>query len=121
MKKQVNIHQLLGLNKLQYLNYTTFQFNLWCEALSNMFFVPVRELQTNAILWNWYVAKWQEKVVIPFLKDNEAYIMADVMAPEVYWQLFKDAVANMNGTKTFYPGPIVKKIRNDHFKNIQDQ
>lgn len=121
MKKQIEIHQLLGLNKFQYLNYCTLEFNEWCESLSNIFYVPMRELQTNTTLWNWYAAKWDQKVVYPFLKENKAYIIAEIKEPGTYWSLFQDVVARMKSNKTFYPGPIVKKIRNDHFKNLQNQ
>lgn len=121
MKKQVTIHLIIGLNKLQYLNYQTFQYNLWCEVLSNKFYVPVRELQPNTLLWNWFCSKWESTVVTPFLEENEVYISAGIEEPESYWQLFHSKISALVGCQPVYPGPIIKAIKKQHYKNLQNQ
>lgn len=119
MKERLTIHRLIGLNKLQYLNYTTFQYNLWCEVLSYIFHVPVRELQANMPLWNWFNKKWELSIVAPFLEENKDYILAGVEHAESFRGLFQDKVNYIFGPNPNYPGPIIKTIREQHYKNLQ--
>lgn len=121
MKKHPTIHEVLGFNRLQYLNHVAFQYNLWCEVLSNMFYVPVRELQSDLRLWNWFCAKWETHIEGPFLEDNKAYILSGVKAPENYWQLFRDKVRYYTEPIPVYPSPIVNAIKQNHYRNLQKQ
>lgn len=117
MKTQ--IHTILGKNKLQYLNEVNFQYNIWCEWLSGVVFVPARDLQTNTQLWNWFNEKWTIYIEVTFLNRNQEYINAGVKDVDTYWQLFSDIIEEY-GLLGSYPGTLLKKIKTEHYKTLQN-
>jgi hypothetical protein len=118
---KVQINQVIGLNKMQYINMVDGQFNVWCEELSNTMYVPMRELQTNIKLYNWFVKQWERRIVQPFLQENNGLLLDGVKAPETYNELFFDIVLSKNGMQGIYPGPIVKDIKTNHYKSINSK
>lgn len=118
---EVQINQIIGLNKLQYINMVDAQFNVWCEALSFTMYVPMRELQTDVKLHNWFVKKWESRIVKPFLQENNGQILDGIKAPALFNELFFDIVLSKNGMQGIYPGPIVKEIKVNHYKTIKSK
>ncbi|HZW63605.1 MAG TPA: hypothetical protein VFF15_08195 [Flavobacteriaceae bacterium] len=114
---KIQIHQILTLNKLQYLNFVNEQYNAWCKSLSDMFLIPARELQINRELYNWFLAKWDARVVTPFLKENEEFILAGIQGP-VYWDLFLNHVKSPYSMRNVFPGVLINNIKKQHYKKI---
>jgi len=115
---QVQIFKIIGLNQLQYLNYTTGLFNEWCEKLSNDFYVPMRVLQTSPLLFNWFKNRFESRVVEEFLRDHQDYITEGVMEPARFFELFKDYVDSPFGMHRIYPSAIIKDLKDAHYKEL---
>lgn len=121
MEIQVQINQVLGLNKLQYINLVANQFNTWCEYLSNTYFVPMREFQTNPMLFNWFNKQWETRIVKPFLEENKGLIADGIKDTDTFFDLFTDILESPNGMVGIFPQPIVKSIKQQHYKSIQNK
>lgn len=115
---KIQITNIIGLNKLQYINLVDGQFNDWCQHISSVFYVPMRELQKNSSLYNWFLMQWDKRIVTPFLIENEPYIMAGVKDPETYYGLFCDKLNTPYSLKRIYPSVLIKNIKNEHYKSL---
>jgi len=115
---EVQINQIIGLNKLNYINMVDGQFNAWCEHLSNVFYVPMRELQKNTKLYNWFLSQWDKRVVSTFLEENADWITAGISDPTVYFDLFNDLLESPYSMKGIYPGVLIKTIKKEHYKTL---
>lgn len=118
---KVNIHQILDITKLDYINFVDAQFNDWCSVIAKTHFVPNRTLYTNVQLYNWFLANFNKRVVVPFIKDNTTYIEAGVQASDIYKQLFTDQLLSTSGIYSIYPSVLIKKIRKSHYEKINAQ
>lgn len=118
---QIEIYKVLGLNKLQYINMVDGQFNIWCAHLSNVFYVPMRELQKNTKLYNWFVQQWTKRIVNVFLEQNQEYILAGVQDSKTYFDLFIQVLNSPYSMHKVYPSAIVKNIKQEHYKSLQDK
>lgn len=117
---QILINKVLGLNKLDYINMVDGQFNAWCTGLSKSFYIPMRELQKNTVLHNWFINQWNTRIVHVFLKNNNDYISAGIEGP-VYLDLFIQLLNEPNSLLKTYPSAIVKKIKQQHYKSLQNK
>lgn len=115
---EIQINQIIGLNKLQYINKVDGEFNNWCEHLSNSFYVPMRELQKNVKLYNWFLKQWDMRVVEVFLVQNQDFIKAGVVDPQTYYILFQDVLKSPYNMKSVYPNVLIKAIKKEHYKTL---
>lgn len=132
---EIQINQVIGLNKLQYLNMVTNQFNVWCEHLSNTYYVPMRELQTNSMLYNWFLKQWDIRIVNPFLKEHKGLLLDSIemqdtlrgkllngtKASDTFFELFTDILDSPNAMIGIYPAPILQRIKKKHYKTISNK
>lgn len=118
---KIQIYNVIGLNKLQYINYVDGEFNVWCENVSNKFYVPMRELQKSTSLYKWFLKKWETNVVSIFLLENQSLIMDNVKDTDVFRSLFLDIVNDQKSKRIYYPSPIVKKIQQQHYKYLDKE
>lgn len=115
----IEINQLIGLNKLQYQNMVAKYFNQWCEQLSHIRYVPMRDFQNNSQLFNWYAQQWERYMVTPFLEENKGCIKDGLRDTKLYFDLFISIVDSKdNKMNAIYPSTIVKTIKNQHYKSI---
>lgn len=111
---KVVIYKVLGLTKLGYINYVDRQFNDWCGPIAAAYYLPLRELTANVQLYNWFMANFNQRVITPFLKDTETYIMAGVEAPDIYMDLFNENLLSETGIYSIYPSAIINNIKKHH-------
>ena len=115
---KVEIYKILGMSKLAYADFVNKQFNDWCMPVANSHYLPQRELLINQQLYNWFITNWDKRIVIPFLIENEMYIMAGVVAPEHYQILFNYLIEATTSIYHIYPSVIIKKIKKAHYDKI---
>lgn len=116
----IQINRILGINKLQYINFVDQQFNLWCLDLSTKHYVPMREFQKSPKLYNWFLAQWDSRVIATFITENNDFLKNGVEAPKVYFDFLINILNNQNGLKDSYPSIIVKSIKKEHYKSINN-
>lgn len=119
MSIKVQIYQLIGLSKLQYINFVDKQFNSWCESLSYDYYIPMRVLQKNVSLYNWYLKQWESRIAKPFLIENKGLIADGLKDTKIYESLLIDFIADPKSRMgTIYPLPIINTIKDKHYKTI---
>lgn len=115
---KIDIYRVLGLSKLSYQNYVTNFYNIWCDHISGKIYVPAWELQKSTSLYNYFLTTWDEKVIIPFLKQNSEFLKAGIVDAKAYFDLFETHLLETNHFTNKYPSAITNKIKEDHYKTI---
>lgn len=118
---KVNINRILGVSKLEYINFVDMQFSDWCQPIAKTHFVPNRELTTNTQLYNWFIENFDKRVVMPFLNDTAVYIEAGIVSPAHYLALFNDQLLAASGIYSIYPSVLIKQIKTTHYEKINAQ
>jgi hypothetical protein len=111
----MEIYKLLEINKIDFINFQTQQFNLFCELYAKEYFVPERVFQTNEMLFNWYCNMWKT-ACFRFQKDVETYVKEGIKDAKSYTSLFRDAVLEI---PKHYPGAILEEITKKHYKSLK--
>lgn len=109
------IAKLLEVSKLDFVNYQTQEYSIWCVQYAQKNFIPSRLLDTNEGLFNWYCANWEVRLKA-FLDEHKDYIDAGVIDAEAYFDLFKDAVPL--ALLEVYPTTLLEKIKKQHYETI---
>lgn len=116
----IQINTVLGLSKLQYINFVDGQFNIWCEHLSHTFYVPMRELQKNNQMYNFFLQQWEKRIVKPFLSQNQEFLMAGIQDSGTYFELFMGVLDSPHCKMIgIYPSVLVKSIKTTHYKALE--
>lgn len=109
------IAKLLGVSKLDFVNYQTQEFSIWCVMHAKKNFIPSRLLDTNEGLFNWYCGNWEVRLNT-FLDEHKDYIDAGVVNSDVYLDLFNDAVPL--ALQKVYPTTLLEEIKKQHYETI---
>lgn len=115
---QIHIYRVLGLTKLRYQNYVTNFYNIWCDHISGKIYVPAWELQKSTTLYNYFLNTWDNKVVRPFLINNQEYLSAGIENPKLYFDFFETHLVESNHFTNKYPSAITNTIKQNHYKTI---
>lgn len=113
-----HVFKALGLNKLDYLNQQTYQFNKWCHNYAKNSYVSDSVLQHSRALYKWYCENW-DKMVVNFYNDNKDFIGANIINPKLYQDLFfTEVIKPMLG---IYPKTIISKLKKEHYESLQNK
>ena len=118
---KVEIQKILGMSKLDYVDFVDEQFHDWCYPISRTHFIPRRVLLVNSQLYHWFLENWDKRVVIPFLNANADFIKAGIVSPEHYQILFNDAIESDSGIYYIYPSVLIKNIQKLHYEKLNAQ
>ena len=116
---KVDIAYTLGYTRLDYINLVDESFNTWCIKIGKTFTIPLRALQVNAKLYNWFIANWERRIVNVFFSQNKEFINANIKAPDHYRDLFFKVKDSPNGINNIYPSVIIKQIKTEHYEKIK--
>lgn len=114
--KKTNILDVLGISYMVYDNYRERQFQIYCSALAEQYFMSYKLLHTNDWMQNYFHDMWQIHVEQSFLRDNVDYF--DMCEPKLLRGLFQEYTRNVidGGKVQMYPLSLLKVIRN---RNLQ--
>ena len=112
----MDIRAIFHISKLDFMNYKTQQFNLYCQKYSYEYYVPQSVFQENKPLQNWYTAQWNA-FAENWEKEYKVYIDEKVNAPFLMFQYYDEDVAKE--ILKFYPKVILKEIRNEHYNELK--
>lgn len=107
MIKSKEIAKTLGITYLQYENCRDTHFGLWCNNQAMARAIPLRKLQTNDHLFNWYCDMWLKNVELPFYMQLQDYIQAGINDKEKFMDLFLQCAEELD---KLYPKPILNII-----------
>lgn len=109
------VAKLIGVSKLDFVNYQSQEYADWCVAYAKKNFIPSRLLDTNEALFNWYCANWNNKLKL-FLNDHKDFIDAGVVDNDAYFHLFDDYVPK--ALLEIYPITLLERIKKHHYETI---
>lgn len=109
------ISKLIGVSKLDFVNYQSQEYANWCVTYAQKNFIPSRLLDINEALFNWYCLNWDNKLKL-FLNENKDYIEAGVVDEDSYFRLFYDCVPK--SLLLVYPTTIIERIKKQHYETI---
>lgn len=115
----LKITNILGINKLEYLNYKTDQFNSWCTNAAEGIYIPKIDLQTNAALLAWFSYEWDKQINYFYLPDIKEYLEANIVDPEAYQKLFVCEV--VTPIQKVYPSAIIDRLKKAHYAKINSR
>jgi len=113
---EINIAQVLGINKLEYLNYRADQFNIWCTMVAEGIYLPKRILQESTSLYNWYCKTWDNQITYFFLPDTQVYLIAKIKDALAYQSLFTSEV--VTPIQKIYPSAIIDQLKKEHYAKV---
>ena len=108
MKKSKELAKAMGITYLEYENCRDTHFGLWCNHYSVQHAVPLRTLQTNDHLFNWFCDMWLRHVELPFYMQIMPYLEAGIEDPQTVQDLFME---HTDAIKGFYPKPLLNTIK----------
>ncbi len=108
MIKSKEIAKILGVTYLEYENCRDTHFGLWCNRQAIIRAIPLRKLQTNDYLFNWYCEQWLKNVELPFFVQVSDYLEADINDREHFMDLLLQCAEEI---ENYYPKPIINNIR----------
>lgn len=111
----MKIAKLLGVTKLDVVNYQSQEFSIWCVTYAKKNLIPSRLLDVNEPLFNWYCANWETKLH-NFLDQHLDYIDAGIEEPDVYLDLFHNEVPL--ALLGMYPATLIEAIKKKHYETI---
>lgn len=101
----------MGITYLAYENCRDTHFGMWCNKFAQEHAIPLRYMQLNDHLFNWYCEQWQKLVELPFYMDHEDYLTAGIRDEQNLQDLF---LQYTDAIEEIYPKVLLRNIADRH-------